>query len=519
MSKLVPLTIDNILNGWSPTTYLTGSGQFQSSLGIDPELPLTDSGVRPSGVLRPSALATFSSTEVNNHPVAIIITPKTTKIYVILANGKLLQYDADFTNGTLLGTASGNVAEGGFYQNDYIYIITGTDVSRYGKLSGTPSLTDNVWTGATLGTQTALVSSTYPSLLGTGNYPKHFVFQHSDDKGYLLDYKNDQGLVHFIKTDKDGNNSSSTYNALDLPLGMLPTCGSSYGVDIAVGAVKTTASTVNQGRSVVYFWDTVDTSFYRELPIPGVLTALFQKAGVLFAWAGSISGKGGHTLYAYDGSLAFKPVRTSPEGFPPPAYAVDAIGDRLVWGSFMTEPTAACTVLSYGSKDGSMQMGIQSIYKSNLTHTTTDGMITALKWAVQGTFAQPSLVIGGKNQTASQYILEKPGTTYGTSIFRSKVFNIGTNFTVKEIKFPLGVTLAANMTIVPKLYIDDESKTSTCTTVNSTNYADSNTNRLIRTYPSANAQGQNNFYLELTWSGTVLCPVMLPIVIILEIHD
>ena len=76
---------------------------------------------------------------------------------------------------TTIGTVTGNVANGAEIYNDYLYITTGTDVSRYGPLSGSPALTNSVWTGATLGSQTALTNTTYPTINGAP-IPKHWMY-------------------------------------------------------------------------------------------------------------------------------------------------------------------------------------------------------------------------------------------------------------------------------------------------------------------------------------------------------
>lgn len=516
MSKTLELKIEDITKGWSPTEYLSAEGQYLSSIGIDPEAPRIDGGTKPSGVIRPTAYEKFSGANVNSHVIKWITQSKTNKVYAILANGKIIQYDADLTNETLVATVAGGVAEGAEYYNDYIYITTPTDVSRFGSLSsGSPTLTDNYWT-STL-SKTALVNNTYPSIhASSGKYPQHWMNYHrADNKLYFLDYKNGKGLIHYIKTTYDGNNDNSTYDAFDLPFGLMPTCKASLGLDTVIGCIQTTDGSVNQGKSSVIFWDAVSTNFDREVPIPGILTALFNVKGILFAISGSISGKGGHTLYYYAGENTFKEVCVIPEGYPPLAGAVDAIGNRLIWGSHTSDPENACHLLSWGSKDGVLPNALHSIARSTLTCASTDGVITAIKHALQGTFAQPTLLIAGKNQTSLQFYCEKPSTTYQVSYFRSKVFNIGNNFNILEVKLHLGAALAANMSIVPKLYIDNKIKTSTLPTIDNTRPA--NLNQPIA--PTESANGESNFFLELKFAGTVLLPVLLPIVIKLEIQD
>jgi hypothetical protein len=515
MSKVVEIKIEDISKGWSPAEYLAGEGNYLNSIAIDPELPITDSKFKPSGVIRPTAYEKFSGDNINNHPVSIVTTPKNALIYVLLSNGRFLSYDADYANETLIGTVTGSAGHCAWYQADYIYLLTDTDLSRYGPLSGTPSLSNTIWSSTF--SLTALTSNTYPSLLGTGQYPKHWAWLHQDDKGYITDYKDGKGMLHFLKTAATGGtNDGSTYEALDLPQGFLPVSGCSFGEDVVAAAVQTTSSSVIQGSSALFFWDTVDTSFYRRLDVPGIVTHVFNLNGILCWFAGSLSGKGGYSLYALLGERQYEPLVTVPEGFPPPAGAVEVVGSRVIWGSFLSEPENACVLLSYGSKDGRLAKGLHCVGRSTLTHTATDGMLTALKWVKQGTISRPELIMGGKNQTSSEYYLEKISTTYQTSYFRSRIINLGQEFTVKYLKIPLGVAVGENMTIIPKVYLDNEASSAAFTTINNTNHSGK---KKVRVYSQAAARGETNFFLELKFTGTALCPVLLPITIGLEIHD
>lgn len=512
MSKIIPIKINNVLGGISPTEYLYQEGQYFEGLAIDPEFPISDNAVRPSGVIRPVAYEKFSSTNINATPIAILTNPKNSLVYALLSNGRIVSYTSALASETLVSSALG-VCTGGAYYNDYIYMADTVDINRYGLLSGTPSLTTGVWTGATLGTQTALTNNTYPSLRNSGNYPQHVMFPHIDGKLYVLDYKSSVGYVHYIKTTAAGVNDGSTYNALDLPNGFMPMSGCSLGNDVVIAAIQTTSSVLNQGKSCLFFWDTVDTSFYRSIPVDGIVTAVHNCNGFLYVWAGSISGSGGHTLYLYLGGDTLKPVRTISEGFPPSHYAVSSVGSKISWGSFITRPENACVVHSYGTKDGTLPNSLHCSARATTVANSTDGQVVALSNAVQGAFSKPQVIIGSKNANTSEYTLDKLSTTYQTSYWRSEVFNLNTKFDIKKIEIPLGTAVASNITITPKIWLDGESSSKTLKVINSTNYPNSEKN--ITIYPTG-CQGNNNFYLELKFSGTVLCPVLLPIQIELE---
>jgi len=72
------------------------------------------------------------------------------------------------------------------------------------------------------------------------------------------------------------------------------------------------------------------------------------------------------------------------------------------------------------------------------------------------------------------------------------------------------------MTLIPKIFTDDENASTALTTINSTNYTASEL--IIDEWPNA-IYGNHNFLLELRWSGTSSLPVKLPITILVETFD
>lgn len=524
------IRINQIFGGISPSSYFGPEGSYLSSIAIDPDMPVTDSGtgsIRTSGQIRPVGYATFDGAPVDGNPLFIVTNPKNTLIYVVLANGTFISYSSSLGSETEVGTVTGTVANGAVYYNNYLYIFTGTDVSRYGPLDGTPALTNTVWTGSTLGSQSALINSTYPSIRGSGTYPNHVAHVHLDNKLYFCDYNNStypgQGIIHYIKTkkttDEGDTNDNSTANALDLPFGFRPIALASYGEDLVIAAIQSTDTTTDQGNAALFFWDTVSSSFYKQVYLDEpIISALKVVNGILYIFAGKLAATNtagnGYSVYQYLGGQSFKEIFTAEEGWPPLAGAVDANGDRLVWGSCMTNPTNAAAVWAYGSKDGRLPSAVHCIARSTASASATDGLVTSLAYVLQASNARPRLVIGARD--ATNFHLEQISTTYQTSIWRSQLFNIGQAFRVTKIVLNFAQAIAANMTLVPTLYVDSESSSYAGTTINSTNYTGSPRKIVLTSDNFGRPTAQNDFYLELSFQGTALLTCVLPITIWIE---
>src|SRR3990167_7901351 len=174
--------IESILGGIAPNLYQGTPSQFASSIGIDPDLPLDNSvsnptGIKTSGVLMPSNYADFSSTGLSGYPVWFITSPKNELLYVYASDGELISYSATLPTAseTVIGTPTSGVGNGAAYYNNFIYLATPTNISQYGPLSETPTITNTVWTGAKFGIATALGNTTYPTNQGVTlpNHPMH----------------------------------------------------------------------------------------------------------------------------------------------------------------------------------------------------------------------------------------------------------------------------------------------------------------------------------------------------------
>lgn len=544
MAKKV-FTIDSIWGGITPSQYFSRPGNYLAGIGIDPDLPISDAvGDRQtSGVLRPSGYATISSTALNDpaalsSPFWILTSPKTPLVYVYLRNGELWSYSASFGSETLIGTVTTSKANGAAYYNNYLYLIGQTDMARYGPLDGSPALSQGVWTSSTLGTQTPLGDADYPQTRLVP-FPNHAAHVHTDDKMYFCDYDaststattRGRGLIHYVKTTfsstEGTGNSGSTYNALDLPLGYMPTDIESYGNDIIIAATpQGNQATLTRGKAALFIWDTSASSFHTMIALQDpIVSALLNVNGVVYIWSGPASEgtdvSNGYRVSVYTGGRTVTQVYYSESGTLPQAGAVDSIGDRVAWGTFEQLPTTTAAspeyygiVMALGSKRHDVPKGAHGIVNSKVSATSSKGMIYSLKNVQQSSFSYPKFVVGWSKDTNDMGI-DTQSTTYGTSIWRSQMFQIGKKFVIKRIRIPLGAAVAANMTITPKVFLDDYSSSSTTglMVINNTNYA--NSERVIVYTPDIS--GTNNFCLELRWSGTALLPVLLPIDIEVEI--
>jgi len=530
------VTINSIWGGIAPARYFVGDSQYLAGIGIDPDLPISDAvgDKQTSGVIRPAGYSTFSAALLNDTPLWLMTTPKTSLLYTYLKNGRFISYDSSFASETNIGTPTSGAGNGLEYYNNYAYLTTPTDVARYGPLDGAAALVNTVWTGVTLGSKTALVNWTAPSIRGAGVMPNHAMHAHVDNKLYVMDFDNTsstvgnrgRGLIHFIKTKygaaEGDTNDVSTYNALDLPLGFMPICAESYGLDIVVAAIQTTSSTFNQGRAALFFWDTVASSFRDPVVwlADPLVTALRNVNGNLYVFSGPISTgadvSNGFRVSLYGGGAALQQVYFSDTGAPPLQGAVDSFGDRLAWGGFTQIPTTTpaspeyyAGVFALGSKNQLFSNGVHFIINSRATATAADGLVTTLKNVQQASYASPRFVLGWRD--SGGYGLDKQGTTYGNWVWRSQMFNVNQPFSLERLRFSLPTPVAASMSIVPKFFLDDFSSSSinNLQTISTTKYPAAKNYRNVLQMPKIS--GKHNFCLELRGSGAALLPVLLPI--------
>lgn len=522
------IKIQSILNGFSPTQYLGSEGSYNSAVGIDPDFAV-GSDVKTSGLIVPVAYEKFSGTELTGFPNWIITNNKTDNSFVYTSDGKL----HSFTNALAMRatdeattafpiTITGGAGNGAVFYNNFIYLAEATDISQYGGMdqAGSIAKTENVWTGAKF-SKAALTNTTYPTVRGVP-IPNHPMHVHGDNAVYFGDVVSGQGVIHKLKTKKvtiegDTNDTvaPSAFNALDLPAGYYPTDIESYGTDLVISTIYSTGATINQGNGALFFWDTTNTdTFYRQVAlIDPLVTAMKNINGTLYIWSGNASN--GVRLSKYIGGEQTQEVAYLEEGTPPFAGAVDAIGVRPVWGSWQTYPITSSSVFAYGSKKESLPKGLHNIVRSTSAGATTT--ITSLKVIEQANNIKPRLVVGWGDGTAKGLDKLSSTATY-TSVFRTKMINVGAEFGFQQLRIPLAGAIDANTSITVKVFIDDGSSSTTLPVINNTNYPSKRKVVYKNTDLSA-IQGLNNFFIEFTWNGTTGTPISLPIVIKLDVAE
>lgn len=516
------ISINSILNGFSATQYLGVEGSYNSAVGIDPDFAV-GSDIRTSGLIVPVAYEKFSGTEFTGFPNWIITNNKTTNTFIYTSDGKLHSFDSalamratDEKTTALPISITGGAGNGAAFYNNFIYLAEATDVTQYGGMDQGASITitENVWTGGKF-SKSALTNTTYPTVRGVA-IPNHPMHVHGDNSLYFGDVVNGQGVLHRIHTkkvtiegDTDDTTVPSAFNALDLPSGYYPTDIESYGTDVVISAIYSNGSTINQGNGALFFWDPTNTdTFYRQVTlIDPLVTAMKNINGTLYIWSGNASN--GVRLSKYVGGETVQEVEYLEEGTPPFAGAVDAIGVRPVWGSWQTYPISSASVFAYGSKKETLPKGLHNIAKSTSSGTTPT--ITSLKVVQQADNIKPRLIIGFGDGSAKGLDKLSSTATY-TSVFRTKMMNVGSQFDIDRIRIPLASAVNANTSIGVKIYFDDGSDSATLTTINNTNFPGAR--KIVYKNPElsqAGASGENNFFLEFTWNGTSGTPISLPI--------
>lgn len=587
-TKQKTIKVNQIFQGHSATQYFGSEGTINTSIAIDPDLPIISTDVRTSGFPVPVGYTEFSSTNVTGYVLAEITNPKDNLTWTIQGNGKIVVYTTALTaaSETIIGTVAGSNARGGAYYNNYIYVFgTGTsknDVSRIGPLNTLPydnqsgnftvgltvtggtsgatgvivadvdggtsgtltlsninglfadnetitdtstgsalvnrslaSLITDAWWTSTL-SLTGLKDTQYPSLRSI-MLPNHYGHVHGDNSLYFCDFINGQGLIHRINTikstnegDTNGSTVPSAYNVLDLPFGFYPTSVESFGTNLIVLGIYTVDSTTNQGDAAFVIWDPTNTTSWNIGPVylPDPLaTAVKNINGLIHIWSGN--GQNGVRISRYLGSgESVKDLTYQEEGLPPFPYAVDALGNRIVWGGFTTVPAVGSAVFAYGSKDSRIPAGLHNIAKGS--GAGTNPIVTALKYVQQSSNISPKLIIASHDGSGDQIDKYSTSATLASNI--RFMFNLGIKGQIQRIKIPLAGAVAANTTITPKLYFDDLSSSKTLTAITNSNYP---SKRSI-VYKGAELKDTvfyNNFLLEITYTGTNPLPVALPITI------
>lgn len=531
------ITIDSILGGHAPTSHFASKDQFMVSLGIDPGQSAVNSvggiSYKASGVLRPAAATKYSGSTIKAAPLWMKSNPKDGNIYVLDANGSTYTTDGSTTvtglsdGGNESAPGSGNGME---YYDNYIYEARNTTIARYGPLNGSPSFNGDYW-GTTLG-KASLTNTTYPVIgFGSLQLPNHYLHRHSDGRLYIADVSGNQGAIHFISTKKttvegDTDNGSQFATAgvggLIFGYGLWPTCMESYGNQLVIAVcegIQNTNLGHGQVNAKIAFWDGTSNNFnsitWVEFPDP-IISAIKNVNGILYVISGN-QAQIGFRISQYVGGSTFQEVHFVGEGYQPLPGAIDGQSDQLVFGTATSFPEAAVCVYSLGlvksglaTRSGpSGSQGLFNIMRG--TNTTGTGVATSIILSdLSQNFYSYKPVIGWSDNNNSLYGIDAQLTAYSNapSVWWSQMYRIPGFFRIRRIGLPLSQQVGANMTITPKIYIDNGTNVYTITAINNTTFPN---NDLYANLQTGEIFGFNNFWLELRWTGSALLTVELPI--------
>jgi len=532
--------VKSILGGQTPTLYFRTEGQFQSSLGIDPDigLPGNPFSLKQTGAIAPTNYTEFSGAAVDDATMWLITNPRNALIYAYLSDGlsatnsgALISYSESFASETDIGTPTSGSGDGAAYYNNYIYLATPTDISRYGPLTqgAGPNIINAIWTAGTPLTATGgglnlttLTDTTYPTYQSIP-WPNHSMHVHLDGVLYFCDVSNGQGIINKISTTissgiegaVDSTTIASAYNVLDLPFGYLPTDIASYGLDLAIVAsqMDNTNTTLIPGKSAMFLWDTFSSTFYQQIPIDyPFTTAIHNRNGQLHIFSGMGGDDRGFVVSKYLGGYSWQEIDFFEEGHPPYAGGVDAFGGRMVFGSAVTDPATAGTVHSLGYKNPKLPRNARHSM-ARISGSGASPVVSSVKYLQQASGSFPRVVIGWKDGSA-QGIDNLGGTP--NSIFRTELFTVDRPFVIDRIRIPLSEAVGANTTIGVVIHYDRGTTTKTLNTINNTNFTKSERvinfkAQEIEQATTAGYQAQHDYFINFTLTGSDDCIILLPI--------
>lgn len=519
-NKTFSIRIESIMGGKAPMTHFAAPDQFRASLGIDPSLPTDNSDTSyssiASGLIRPVGVAGVGSSTAGS-PMWIEASPKTAQSpfgvshYIYSSSGSVysISFNSNLTGvGDLNdgGTSGGN---GCAYYDNYMYFARSTTIARYGPLNGTPSFTDDYWVG-TLG-KTALTNTQYPADPWAGEYySNHVLHRHSDGKLYIADVVGNTGTLHYIKTKKttvEGDtDDGSTYDKLHFGYGLYPIDIESYGDFLVIALIESNGVANGQPvtRSKIAFWDTTSDKtnqiIWAEFP-DAMVTAIVNANGILFFFSGSTDDFG-YRVTKYVGGSSFQEVALEEMGFSPHAGAVLGKGNQIMFGSANTVPTYA---------DSTLGDATACVWSLGLRSNLSTGLFNIARASDSGAFGVTALAStdSAANFNQQNIIFGYSGTirsidsTFQTAlnaanppVFWSQVFRIGQRFKITKIRIPTIVSGSSYpKQITPKIYLDDGSQIQTLRTL------DYGTGTETFTIRPTNAEGQYDFWIELSWTG------------------
>lgn len=318
------------------------------------------------------------------------IEPVDTDIYFYGNTGLFYKRTGGTGDFSILGTVSSSTGQGMGYYSDYVYLAAGTTTSRYGPISGTPSLA--AWGTASLQSDTWHPMTTFVNYLCVGN------------GRYLGTW--------------DG--TDWTYNKITLPTGYkIRALSVITGKYLAIGAWKGT-NIYDSPESQVFLWNGDSTTYDDLIDVnEGGINALSFYQSLLYVWAGAHG-----NMYGWNGNLVkLKKVAKNLEAG---KYVETYPGAVSVWNglthfaiSNSDSTTAYRGVYTYGQLNKNYPLSLNFTYP--ISSGTVQGTAVIIG-AVKG--VTPSqMYIGWQNGIVYGVDQVSSSTKYTTSRYESLIFD------------------------------------------------------------------------------------------------
>lgn len=537
------LKIESIEGGLQLTTFgPQQKNSYDGAFGIDPDFRSAIS-TRTGGAITPAAYAKFSGAGLATDSFVqwITTTPKDSSsyVYTYATGGEFLRYTysgTSFGTETALTEPTSGAGNGMAYYNNDLYLATPTDIARYGPLNNSPSLTQTVWTGATLGSQTALNNTTFPTFNNAGavvSMPNHAMHVHTDGFLYVCDVISTayattalegKGVLHRISTskttDEGDTNNGSAYNVLELPFGWYPVAIESWGTDLAILAMpgtNLTAMTITRGNSVLFLWDTFAAIPYKQITLPDpVASAIKNVNGRLVIWSGNTTQ--GVRISTFSGGEGVDQLALLPDSMVPSQGNVDSYGDKAFFGGFVSYPAPILTqqacVYSIDSKLS--ELPHSAIHVPAVTSNGSASPIaTSTKLVLMDNMVRPTPVFAYADSATSGIANYKTSNTQ-FAYFRKR-WEIGRPFSVISVRTAFDQAVSSGVEMTPTLLVDNNTTTTILSAANNTTQSGKTVVAWKR--PEVAVVGQENLTLQLAFTGTVAASVVFPVEVDIDVFD
>lgn len=324
MRKILELTEKEFLTGIAPSSQVQDKGLWHKAPGLtvvrNPFLESDDVGILQVAPLP----VDLTGSVITGTPFAWTVDPvdKVTgfaMLYIWDVNGQMYTVDLSADNDPVaVGSpqAAGATAANGFFLVNHsngaknIWYFRKADIGHYGNLNGTPTF------------HTADITA---DIEDTPWHPTHQFF----DRTYF-------GNGAYIGQAQDDGSGGLTVtgHALDLNTDERVNCLSDDGTFLVAGVTNNpTADPLTRGNARVIFWDTNQSSWQREWPIPDTTILAIRRVG------SAMEAVTPHGVFAFNFSTPpqqvlpyFSTLADTPEYTVPTQFAVDVLGEALLFG-------------------------------------------------------------------------------------------------------------------------------------------------------------------------------------------